>query len=104
MVRFTDPETGCTMIRDESKDLLEQTEPTMDLLKKLGIPPGFKRILWSDVAKDQKVYLWGSMDSGTKWISWAYGPHWVYNKERKQLHNSANVVFMHYPEDLLVRL
>jgi hypothetical protein len=101
MEKFLDPETKTPMIRDESRDVKHSQK---HFLEYLGVPSGFKRIMWWDVEENHQVYIWGShLKIEGSYQPRAYGPHWVYNKEKRQLHNRANVVFMHYPNELLVR-
>lgn len=103
--KFLDPETKTPMIRDESLDVEKYDVSKRQFLDDLGIPNGFKRIMWWDVKEDQKVYLWGSQKSlDGSYRAIAYGPHWIYNKEKRMLHNRANRVFIHYPNELLVKI
>lgn len=102
MEKFIDLETKTLMCRDRSLDVTQSVRPFLDTL---GKPDGFKRVMWEDLQNNQKVYIWGSIYDSKKgdYISHAYGPHWVYNQQERKLHNRANVVFMHYPEELLIR-
>lgn len=101
MEKFLDPETKTPMTHDPKMDVKIHSLP---FLYTLGVPKGFKRIKWVDVKENQEVYIWGSIGWFNKtYIPQAYGPHWVYNKDRRMLRNRANRVFMHYPEELLVR-
>lgn len=63
------------------------------------IPEGFKIIMWSEVVREQEVYLIGVRDG---WPH-AYGPHWVYNPDLKTLRNSVKKIFPHLQEDLLIK-
>lgn len=102
MEKFLDPETKTMMYRDRSLDTTQSVRPFLDTL---GKPKGFKRVMWEDLQNNQKVYIWGSIFNKEvgDYVAHAYGPHWVYNKDQRTLHNRANQVFMHYPEELLIK-
>lgn len=68
-------------------------------MKQIGLPKGYKRIMWIDVYETQVVWLRGS----SLGKSIAYGPHTVVDKARKCLRNKRGSNFLHYPEELLVK-
>ena len=58
---------------------------------------GFKTTTWSDLKVGQRVWIAGKKEDKP----YAYGPHFVFNPEKRELQNEQGKVFMHYPDDLL---
>lgn len=72
-------------------------EELMGLMKRSGC---YKSILWQNVSKGFEVYLAGTHLGKFK----AYGPHWVHDVDRRMLINSRGQKFMHYSEELCIKL
>jgi len=61
---------------------------------------GFRSISWLEVKDGQEVFLRGTHLG----IERPYGPHIVENQNRRTLKNKKKRTFMHYPEDLLIKV
>lgn len=76
------------------------TVPTIEtLVKKVGICPGYHRVMWAEVREGDTVYLWCQHDGKPL----ACGPHTVINQRARMLRNLRGQSFWHYSEELLVR-
>lgn len=69
------------------------------LIETVGLPDGYKRLMWEDATDDQEVWIWGQHDGTPQ----AHGPHIVTSVRNKRLMNvKRGVSFMQYDECLLV--
>lgn len=76
-------------------------------------PEGFEFIKWKDVVEGQVVWLWMQVRKkiqdenleviGEDLVPEAAGPYYVHNKQLRQLVTRYGTLFMHYPEELMVR-
>jgi len=60
----------------------------------------FLTIRWDKVSLGQEVFLKGTHLGNFR----AYGPHWVEDVKKRKLVNSRDITFLHYSEDLLVKV
>ena len=80
--------------------------PTISqLIDKVGLPKGYKRIFWSDVVDGQVVWLWAQHDGKPR----ANGPFVVHNVTERRLVARNRITdlgprtFLQYNEDLLTK-
>ena len=63
------------------------------------IPENFKKVTWSEVTNKQTVYIVGTHNKKPM----AYGPFKVNNKDKNELVNPKNVIFIDRSSGLLIK-
>ena len=59
----------------------------------------FTPISWGNAEEGQEVFLKGTSSGKIKF----YGPHKIYDKQRRELINKDGINFLHYPEELYIK-
>ena len=60
----------------------------------------FESITWFEVKDGQEVFLMGTHEG----VARPYGPYTVESQSRRTLKNKKGNIFMHYAEELLIKV